>query len=118
MMAGVQGSGKTTACAKLAAMLKKKGKRPLLVAADLERPAAIEQLRTLGREIGVPVVSDGKDPVKVAKAALKEAERQDADVVIIDTAGRLHVDDEMMKQARRIKRRRRSRITSSWRATR
>jgi signal recognition particle subunit SRP54 len=103
MMAGVQGSGKTTACAKLATMLKKQGRRPLLVAADLERPAAIEQLRTLGREIGVPVVSDGKDPVKVAKASLKEAERQDADVVIIDTAGRLHVDAEMMKQARRIR---------------
>ncbi len=103
MMAGVQGSGKTTACAKLAKTLKGKGKRPLLVAADLERPAAIEQLRTLGREIGVPVVSDGKDPVKVAKNALKEAERQNADVVIIDTAGRLHVDAEMMKQARKIK---------------
>ncbi len=103
LMAGVQGSGKTTACAKLARMLKKQGRRPLLVAADLERPAAIEQLRTLGREIGVPVVSDGKDPVKVAKASLKEAERQDADVVIIDTAGRLHVDAEMMKQARRIR---------------
>ncbi len=103
MMAGVQGSGKTTACAKLAKTLKGKGKRPLLVAADLERPAAIEQLKTLGREIGVPVVSDGKDPVKVAKNALKEAERQNADVVIIDTAGRLHVDAEMMKQARKIK---------------
>ncbi len=103
MMAGVQGSGKTTACAKLAKHLKTKGKRPLLVAADLERPAAVEQLRTLGREIGIPVVSDGKDPVKVAKSALKEAERQNADVVIIDTAGRLHVDAEMMKQARKIK---------------
>ncbi|MEO8476323.1 MAG: signal recognition particle protein [Actinomycetota bacterium] len=103
LIAGVQGSGKTTACAKLARMLKKQGRRPLLVAADLERPAAIEQLRTLGREIGVPVVSDGKDPIKVAKASLKEAERQDADVVIIDTAGRLHVDAEMMKQARRIR---------------
>ena len=103
MMAGVQGSGKTTACAKLARLLKKKGRRPLLVGADLARPAAIEQLFTLGREIGVPVVSDGKDPVKVAKSALKEAARQGADVVIIDTAGRLHVDPEMMKQARRIR---------------
>jgi signal recognition particle subunit SRP54 len=103
MMAGVQGSGKTTACAKLAKTLKAKGKRPLLVAADLDRPAAIDQLRTLGREIGVPVVSDGKDPVKVAKNALKDAERQNADVIIIDTAGRLHVDPEMMKQARKIK---------------
>jgi signal recognition particle subunit SRP54 len=103
MMAGVQGSGKTTAAAKLARHLKSKGKRPLLVAADLERPAAVEQLRTLGHEIGVPVFSEGRDPVKVAKNALKEAERQQADVVIIDTAGRLHVDEDMMKQARRIK---------------
>jgi signal recognition particle subunit SRP54 len=103
MMAGVQGSGKTTAAAKLARHLKAKGKRPLLAAADLERPAAIEQLRTLGHEIGVPVVSDGRDPVKVARNALKEADRQQADVVIIDTAGRLHVDEDMMKQARRIK---------------
>ncbi len=103
MMAGVQGSGKTTACAKLAAMLKAKGRRPLLIAADLDRPAAIEQLRTLGREIGVPVFSEGRDPVKVARAGVKEAERQQADVVIIDTAGRLHVDEDMMKQARRIR---------------
>ncbi len=103
MMAGVQGSGKTTACAKLAKMLKEKGKHPLLVAADLYRPAAVEQLFTLGREIGVPVVSDGKDAVKVAKNALKEAERGGQDVVIVDTAGRLHVDEEMMKEARRVK---------------
>ena len=103
MMAGVQGSGKTTACAKLAAMLKGKGRRPLLIAADLDRPAAVEQLRTLGREIGVPVWSEGNDPVKLAKQGLKEAARQDADVVIVDTAGRLHVDPEMMRQARKIK---------------
>ena len=103
LMAGVQGSGKTTACAKLARHLKQKGKRPLLVGADLERPAAVEQLRTLGREIGIPVWSEGKDPVKLAKHSLAEAERQQADVVIVDTAGRLHVDPEMMKQARRIK---------------
>jgi signal recognition particle subunit SRP54 len=103
MMTGVQGSGKTTAAAKLARHLKAQGKRPLLVAADLERPAAIEQLRTLGREIGVPVVAEGRDPVKVAKGAIKEADRQQADVVIIDTAGRLHVDEDMMKQARRIR---------------
>jgi signal recognition particle subunit SRP54 len=103
MMAGVQGSGKTTACAKLAFRLKKDGRRPVLVAADLERPAAIEQLFTLGGEIGVPVVSEGRDPVKVAKAALKEADRNGYDVVIVDTAGRLHVDEEMMRQARRIR---------------
>jgi signal recognition particle subunit SRP54 len=103
MMAGVQGSGKTTACAKLAFRLKKQGRRPLLVAADLERPAAVAQLRTLGEEIGVPVTSEGRDPVKVAKNAVKEAERTGTDVVIVDTAGRLHVDEEMMKQARRIR---------------
>jgi signal recognition particle subunit SRP54 len=103
MMAGVQGSGKTTACAKLALRLKKDGRRPLLVAADLERPAAIEQLFTLGAEVGVPVVSEGREPVKVAKNALKEADRKGNDVVIVDTAGRLHVDEEMMKQARRIR---------------
>jgi signal recognition particle subunit SRP54 len=103
VMAGVQGSGKTTACAKLAVHLKGKGKHPLLVAADLERPAAIEQLRTLGSEVGVPVVSDGRDPVKVAKNGVREAQRTGADVVIVDTAGRLHVDPEMMAQARRIR---------------
>ena len=103
MMAGVQGSGKTTACAKLAVQLKSKGKRPLLVAADLWRPAAVEQLMTLGREIGVEVVSDGKDAVKVAKSALKHADREGHDVVIVDTAGRLHVDEEMMREARRVK---------------
>jgi signal recognition particle subunit SRP54 len=103
MIAGVQGSGKTTACAKLAFRLKKQGRRPLLVAADLERPAAVAQLRTLGEEIGVPVTSEGRDPVKVAKNAVKQAERTGTDVVIVDTAGRLHVDEEMMKQARRIR---------------
>src|SRR5436190_816702 len=103
LVAGVQGSGKTTACAKLAKHLKSKGKRPLLVGADLERPAAVDQLRTLGREIGVPVWSEGRDPIKLAKNSVKEAERTGADVVIIDTAGRLHVDSEMMRQARKIK---------------
>jgi signal recognition particle subunit SRP54 len=103
LMAGVQGSGKTTASAKLAKYLKSKGRRPLLVGADLDRPAAVEQLRTLGREIGVPVWSEGRDPVKLAKNGVREAERTGADVVIVDTAGRLHVDPEMMKQARKIK---------------
>ena len=103
VLAGVQGAGKTTACAKLAKHLKAKGKRPVLIGADLERPAAVEQLRTLGREIGVPVWSEGRDPVRLAKNGVKEAERTNADVVIIDTAGRLHVDPEMMKQARKIK---------------
>jgi signal recognition particle subunit SRP54 len=103
MMAGVQGSGKTTACAKIALHLKSKGKRPLLVAADLWRPAAVEQLITLGREIGVDVVSDGKDAVKVAKGGVKHAGREGHDVVIVDTAGRLHVDEDMMREARRVK---------------
>jgi signal recognition particle subunit SRP54 len=103
MMAGVQGSGKTTHCAKLALHLKEKGKQPLLVGADLQRPAAVDQLFTLGGEIGVPVVSEGKDAVKVAKNALKEASRTGRNVVIVDTAGRLHVDPEMMKEARRVR---------------
>ncbi len=103
IMAGVQGSGKTTASAKLARMYKEKGKRPLLVAADLWRPAAIDQLMMLGEEIGVAVVSEGKDAVKVAKSAMKHASREGFDVVIVDTAGRLHVDEEMMREARRVK---------------
>jgi len=103
MMAGVQGSGKTTACAKLGRIYKEKGKRPLLVAADLWRPAAVDQLVTLGQEIGVPVVSEGKDAVKVAKSGLKHAQREGFDVVIVDTAGRLHVDEDMMREARRVK---------------
>jgi signal recognition particle subunit SRP54 len=103
MMAGVQGSGKTTHSAKLALMFKEKGKHPLLVAADLQRPGAVEQLFVLGQEIGVPVVSEGKEPEKVAKNAVKEAQRRGLDIVIVDTAGRLHVDQEMMKQARRVR---------------
>ncbi|HYJ60883.1 MAG TPA: AAA family ATPase, partial [Actinomycetota bacterium] len=103
LMAGVQGSGKTTACAKLALHLKGTGRRPLLVGADLDRPGAVEQLRTLGRETGIPVWSEGRDPVRLAKNGVKEGARSGADVVIIDTAGRLHVDLDMMRQARRIR---------------
>ena len=103
MMAGVQGSGKTTACVKLAVLLKEKGNHPLLVAADLQRPAAIEQLFTLGRETAVPVVSEGNKPENVAKNAVKQAGRDGNDVVIVDTAGRLHVDEDMMREARRVK---------------
>lgn len=103
MIAGLQGSGKTTASAKLALHLKEKGRRPLLVAADLQRPAAVDQLFALGSEIGVPVTSDGRDPVKVAKASLKQARRDGHDVVIVDTAGRVHVDREMMREAGRIR---------------
>ncbi len=104
MLAGLQGSGKTTHAAKLALHLKEKGRQPLLVAADLARPAAIEQLFTLGAEIGVPVVSEGKDAPKVARNALKQARREGFDVVIVDTAGRLHVDAEMMREAARVRR--------------
>src|SRR5919201_2914241 len=103
MMAGVQGSGKTTACVKLALQLKQKGKRPLLIGADLWRPAAVEQLRTLGQETDVAVDSDGRDAVKVAKNGLKRAQRDGFDVAIVDTAGRLHVDEEMMREARRVR---------------
>jgi signal recognition particle subunit SRP54 len=103
MVAGVQGSGKTTHAAKLALHLREKGRHPLLVAADLQRPAAIEQLFTLGREIDVPVTSDGNKPERVAKNALKMASREGRNVVIVDTAGRLHVDPDMMREARRVK---------------
>jgi len=103
IVAGVQGSGKTTACAKLALHLKEKGKHPLLAAADLHRPGAIDQLVTLGGEIGVPVATEGKSAEKVAKGSLREADRQGNDVVIVDTAGRLHVDPEMMREARRVR---------------
>lgn len=107
MMCGLQGAGKTTQCAKLAKYLKKKGecKNPLLAACDLQRPAAIEQLKTLGSQIGIPVfaLAGEKDPVKVAQAALKEAKSQGHDLLIVDTAGRLHVDDELMLQLEKVK---------------
>ncbi|MGH2739002.1 MAG: signal recognition particle protein [Actinomycetota bacterium] len=103
MVAGLQGSGKTTACAKLGLHLKERGRQPLLVAADLQRPAAIEQLMTLGRETEVPVVSDGKDAPSVAKAGLERARRDGHDVVIVDTAGRLHVDADMMREAKAVR---------------
>ncbi len=99
LMAGLQGSGKTTSAAKLAKLLKSKGKRPLLVAADLQRPAAIDQLETLGKRVGVPVYVDRKTKApRLAKAALKHARQEGLNVVIIDTAGRLQVDDDLMKE--------------------
>jgi signal recognition particle subunit SRP54 len=99
LMVGLQGSGKTTTAGKLANQLKKQGKRPLLVAADLQRPAAIDQLETLGARIDVPVLSDrkGKAP-KLARTALKEAASTGRDVIIVDTAGRLQIDDALMKE--------------------
>ena len=108
MMAGLQGSGKTTASAKLAKLLKSQGRRPLLVGADLQRPAAVEQLRVLGERIGVPVYSEPSDPVTVARNALEEAARLGRDVVIVDTAGRLQVDADLMDELRRVRRRRAS----------
>jgi signal recognition particle subunit SRP54 len=102
MLAGLQGSGKTTAAAKLARNLKANGSRVLLVGADLQRPAAVEQLRALGKRIDVPVFSEGRDPVKVAKGGMKEADRLGVTVVVIDTAGRLQIDADLMDELRRV----------------
>ena len=100
MMCGLQGSGKTTTCGKLSQLLKEQKASPFLVAADLQRPAAIEQLKTLGQQLDVPVYSDleEKDPIKVCQAGVAQAKSIDANIVILDTAGRLAIDDELMKQ--------------------
>lgn len=106
LMAGLQGSGKTTFSGKLANMLKnKKGKNPLLVACDVYRPAAIDQLKVLGEQIGIPVYSEieSKNPVSIAQNAIAQAKRNNNDVVIVDTAGRLAVDEEMMNEIEAIK---------------
>jgi signal recognition particle subunit SRP54 len=103
LLAGLQGSGKTTAAAKLASFYKRKeGRNPLLVGADLQRPAAVEQLRVLGQQVSVPVFSEPSDPVTVAKKGLEEAVRLGRDVLIVDTAGRLSIDAELMEEVRRI----------------
>ncbi len=105
MLVGLQGSGKTTAAVKLAYMLKKQGRSPLLAACDVYRPAAADQLATLGGEIGVPVFrGDGSHPVEIAQGAIKEAVDHLRDVVIVDTAGRLQIDEQMMQEAVDIKR--------------
>jgi signal recognition particle subunit SRP54 len=106
MMCGLQGSGKTTTCGKLGRLLKQRGRHPLLVAADLQRPAAIDQLHVLGEQLEIAVYSDRtqKDPVTVCNAAVKQAKQLGADVVILDTAGRLHIDQELMSQLERIDR--------------
>ncbi len=98
MMVGLQGSGKTTSSGKLANALRKQGKKPLLVAADVYRPAAIKQLEVLGTQLDIPVFSMGSkvDPVNIAAAGVEQAVNTSRDVVIIDTAGRLHIDEEMM----------------------
>lgn len=104
MLVGLQGSGKTTATAKLANLLRKQGKRPLMVACDVYRPAAIDQLEALGRELDVPVYrGEGTDAVRIAQEGVKKAIADMRDVVLVDTAGRLHVDEEMMDEAARIK---------------
>jgi len=102
LLAGLQGSGKTTAAGKLARWFKQQGRNPLLVGADLQRPAAVEQLRVLGGQAGVPVWSEQSDPVTVAKGGLEEARRLGKDVLIVDTAGRLAIDEELMDEVRRI----------------
>ena len=105
MMCGLQGAGKTTTVAKLAAKLKEKGKKPLLVACDIYRPAAIEQLQTNGEKVGVPVFSmgTGHNPVDIAKAAVEHAKANQYNLVFLDTAGRLHIDEELMNELKNIK---------------
>lgn len=102
LMAGLQGSGKTTSAAKLASWFKSQGRQPMLVGADLQRPAAVEQLRVLGAQINVPVFSAPGDPVKTAQLGLAEAKSLGRDVLIVDTAGRLAIDEEMMQQVKNI----------------
>jgi len=104
MVAGLQGSGKTTFCSKLAFMLKKKGRQPLLVACDIYRPAAIDQLKTLGQSISLPVFSkDDAKPLEIAQEAVQYAKKFGRDVVIVDTAGRLTIDEEMMQEVADLK---------------
>lgn len=105
ILVGLQGSGKTTFSAKLASFLRKKGRNPVLAACDVYRPAAIEQLKILGRQINIPVYSDlnEKDPLKISKAAIEYARQNARDTLIIDTAGRLAIDEEMMEEVTRIK---------------
>ena len=107
MMCGLQGSGKTTTCGKLARLIRERGRKPFLVAADLQRPAAIHQLEVLGEQLGVPVHAElgATDPVLVCQNAVKKAKETGANVVILDTAGRLHIDQELMEQLGRIDRR-------------
>lgn len=105
MLVGLQGTGKTTTAAKLAAYLTKEGKKPMLAACDIYRPAAIDQLEVVGAQVGVPVYTerDNKDAAQIAKNAAKEAERKGLNALIIDTAGRLHIDEELMEELKRVK---------------
>lgn len=103
MLCGLQGAGKTTMAAKLAGYLMKDGKRPMLAACDIYRPAAIDQLKVVGEKVGVPVFEKGtQDPVKTAQEAIEYARHYNRDVLIIDTAGRLHIDHELMEELKRI----------------
>ncbi|GAB4319238.1 MAG: signal recognition particle protein [Candidatus Zixiibacteriota bacterium] len=103
MVVGLQGSGKTTTCGKLAMHFKKAGRKPHMIAADMQRPAAIEQLKTLGRQIGVDVHTGVGNPVDVATSGVKTATEAGADLIILDTAGRLHIDDQLMSEVTAIK---------------
>lgn len=105
MMVGLQGSGKTTTCAKLAAVLSRQGKKPMLVAADIYRPAAIKQLQIVGEQVGVPVfeMGDNANPVTIVFNALKYAHQHARDIMIIDTAGRLHIDESLMQELSNLK---------------
>jgi len=104
MLVGLQGAGKTTTCGKLANLLKKQGRKPLLVAADVYRPAAIKQLEVLGKQLDIPVFSMGQEnPVNIAESAVKKAVEAGNDLVIIDTAGRLHINEELMNELKNIK---------------
>jgi signal recognition particle subunit SRP54 len=104
MLVGLQGAGKTTNGAKLAALMRRQGKRPLLVACDVYRPAAIAQLQTVGRQLDLPVFQMGQgDPVQIAKAGIAHAKEHGNDLVFLDTAGRLHIDEALMDELRRIK---------------
>jgi signal recognition particle subunit SRP54 len=103
MLVGLQGSGKTTACGKLASYFRKKGKKALLVAADVQRPAAVEQLKILGKSIDIEVFSSNRDPVKICKKALVKAKEEGFDLTIVDTAGRLHIDHTLMEELKKIK---------------
>jgi signal recognition particle subunit SRP54 len=107
MLCGLQGAGKTTTCGKLALRLRKDKRHPLLVPADIYRPAAIEQLKTLGRQLGIPVFDSppGQDPVQICRDAFRYAELNGFDTLILDTAGRLHIDEELMGELVRIRRR-------------
>ncbi len=119
MLCGLQGSGKTTTCGKLGRLINERGRKPLLVAADLQRPAAIEQLHVIGEQLGLPVYSEpgATDPVAVCQNAVKQAKQVGASVVILDTAGRLHIDDELMEQLEADRPPRRAASRSTWSST-